>query len=140
MCESVTRYSQSWWTIDGGYCLPYHIAYQTLGLDATPTKDTCIMSIKCALGDSLNQDCTCKNTVQCRRLITKSCPPGDYLLYPSSGSIISPYTYMLYPWDGDWTQKKPALLGLRGRVKCLNYQFVMNAWFIVSIPRAFPII
>ena len=52
MCESVTRNSQSWWTIDRGYCSPYHLAYQTLGLDTTLTEYTCDMSIKCALGDS----------------------------------------------------------------------------------------
>ena len=31
ICETVKRNSQQWCTIDGGYCLPYSLPYQTLG-------------------------------------------------------------------------------------------------------------
>ena len=90
----------------------YHIAlaYQTLRLDTMPTEDTCSMSIKCALGDSLNQDCKCKNTTQCRQLTIGSCLSG-YSIYPRSGPIISPYAYMVYILNGDWIEKKHILIG-----------------------------
>ena len=44
MCEAVTRYEKSWWTINGGYCLPYSLAYQTLHLDTTTVTNTCAFS------------------------------------------------------------------------------------------------
>lgn len=55
MCESITRNSKSWWTINDGYCLPYpySLSYQTLGLDTTFSEDLCVFLIKCALSDSL---------------------------------------------------------------------------------------
>ena len=64
-----------------GYCLPYSLAYQTLGLDTTADTDKCTFSLKCALSDGLDQDCQCKNATACRKLVNNSCA-DSYLFYP----------------------------------------------------------
>jgi hypothetical protein len=128
MCEAVTRDSKLWWTIDGGYCLHYPFAYQTLGLDTTAVTDKCAFSLKCALSDSLDQDCQCKNTAACREVVKYWCN-NSYTNYPGKGPLISPYVSMQYLRDRDWTKKKPDSLAYKGRVKCMGYQFITNkAW------------
>jgi hypothetical protein len=129
MCEAATRDTKTWWAIDGGYCLPYSLAYQTLGLDTTADTDKCAFSIKCALSNSLDQDCQCKSAAACRKLVNDSCAIANlYLSYPGSGFLflISPYTGMLYVRERDWTNKKPDRLLYRGRVKCIGYQLITN--------------
>ena len=128
MCESVRRKSQPLWTIDGGYCLPYRLNYQTLHLDTTLTNDMCNFSIRCALSDSLNKDCHCKNLTQCHNSIINSCM-NEFLFYPSLGVIISPYAHMMYVRNHDWTKKKPDGLAFYGELKCLGYQFRTKRWF-----------
>jgi hypothetical protein len=125
MCEAVTRYSKSWWTIIGGYCLPYSIAYQTLGLDTTAVDDICAFSLKCALSDSLDEDCTCKNPSACRKAVNDSCK-GSYLIYPRPDPLLSPYVYMSYARERDWTNKKPDSVLYKGQVKCMGYQLITN--------------
>lgn len=137
MCESARRSSSSWWTIDGGYCLPYQLAYQTLHLDTKLTEDTCNFFIRCALSDSLNEDCQCKNLTQCRNLINASCMT-EFSVYPSQGAVISPYVYMVYERDRDWTNKKPDLLALGGQLKCLGYLFRTKEMLRASIGESFP--
>ena len=124
MCESVTRESKSWWTIDGGYCLPYSLAYQTLGLDTSSIDDNCAFSVKCALSiNGLDRDCQCKNSTQCRQLVENSCEDW-FLYYPKSGALLSPYIYMIYTLDHHWENKKPDEISYKGQVKCIGYQMI----------------
>ncbi|CAF1394347.1 unnamed protein product [Adineta ricciae] len=123
MCESVIRESRSWWTIDNGYCLPYSVNYQTLGLDSTVSTDKCNFSIKCALTYGLNKDCQCKNATACRSTVLESCSK-PYVFYPGSGPLLTPQLDMVYERDHDWTKKKPDIYGLHGRAKCIGYQFI----------------
>jgi hypothetical protein len=125
MCESVTRASQSWWTIDGGYCLPYSLHYQTLGLDTTNVKNTCAFFMKCALSGSLDQDCPFKNVIACHNRTIRSCLDSD-LFYPAVGPVLSPYVHMIYADGHDWTNKKPDIIVLYGRVKCIGYRSITN--------------
>jgi hypothetical protein len=125
MCEAATRATKSWWTIDGGYCLPYSLAYQTLKLDTTNITNTCAFFLKCALSGSLDQSCECKNAAACRKAINDSCEKS-YLNYPESDSLIFPYFYMQYARKHDWTNKKPDMLLYDGRVKCIGYQMITN--------------
>ena len=122
MCESVRRNSTSWWTIDGGYCLPYQLPYQKLKLDTILIEDTCDFSTRCALSDSRNEDCSCKNLIQCHNLIIQSCR-YESIFYPSLGRIISPLVSMVYNRGRQWTKKKPDALIFAGQLKCLGYQF-----------------
>jgi hypothetical protein len=126
MCEAVTRDSKSWWTIDGGYCLPYPLPYQTLGLDLTTVSSKCTFSLKCALSNSLDQNCNCKNVTACRKAVDSSCA-NWHLLYPTSGPLLSPYAYMLYERDRDWTKKIPDMVMYHGRVKCIGYQIIITS-------------
>jgi hypothetical protein len=125
MCEAITRDAKPLWTINGGYCLPFSLAYQTLRLDTTADTDTCTFSLKCALSGSLDQDCECKNTTSCSIMITKLCA-NPYLLYPGSGALPFPYAYMVYAREHDWTNKKSQVLLYFGRVKCVGYQLITN--------------
>ena len=123
MCEAVKRDSKSWWTIDNGYCLPYSLAYQTLGLDSTAATDECAFSSKCALSNGLDQNCKCKNAIACRSVVNSLCAKPN-LYYPAAGPVISPYTYMRYIVDRDWTNKEPDRIVYQGRVKCIGYQVI----------------
>jgi hypothetical protein len=125
MCEAATRDAKSWWTINGGYCLPYSLPYQRLKLDTTNITNTCGFFIKCALSDSLDQSCECKNTTACRKAVNDSCSE-PYLNYPESGSLIFPYFYMLYARDHDWRNKKPSKAWYNGTVQCIGYQLITN--------------
>ena len=137
MCEAVTRDSQSWWTIDGGYCLPYSLPYQTLGLDSAAVTDQCTFSIKCALSGGLSQNCVCKNVTACRLVVASSCANG-YHSYPGSGPLLSPHVYMIYKRDRDWTNKKPDLMMFHGRGKCIGYQFItMNNLVVYSLGETY---
>ncbi|CAF1418976.1 unnamed protein product [Adineta steineri] len=129
MCEAMTRNSKSWWTINNGYCLPYSIAYQSLKLDfiAVADADECSFLVKCALSDGLDQDCECKNAISCRTVINKTCEKYQFF-YPRSGSFITPYAYLYYARDRDWTNKKPNWVLVNGRIKCIGYQFVTNGF------------
>jgi len=125
MCAAATRNAKSWWTIDGGYCLPYSLPYQTLRLDTTADTDKCVFSIKCALSNSLDQDCQCKSAAACRKLVNDSCANLNlFLPYPESGFVLAPYTGMLYVRERDWTNKKPDRILYQGRVKCIGYQLI----------------
>lgn len=121
----MTRDSQSWWTIDGGYCLPYPLAYETLHLDTTVYESKCLLSWKCAMTNSLNQNCICKNAAECHKEVADSCL-NPYLYYPSSGMPFAPYVYLEYVRGRDWTNKSPGRFALRGRVKCIGYQSVVK--------------
>lgn len=125
MCEAVTRDSKSWWTINGGYCLPYSLAYQTLGLDTTAITNKCTFFIKCALSNSLDQNCECKNPTACRKAVIDSCP-NSYHYYPRTEPLLAPYIGMAYEHDRDWTNKKPDFIYYEGRVKCIGYQWILN--------------
>jgi hypothetical protein len=122
MCEAATRNFEPMWTIDGGYCLPYRIAYQTLHLETTNTSK-CAMSLKCALSGCLNQDCPCKNAAECSKMINASCTDA-FILYPESGFVITPYTGMMYTRDHDWSSNLPDRVLYRGRIKCLGYHLI----------------
>jgi hypothetical protein len=136
MCEAITRGSQSWWTIDGGYCLPYRLAYQTLDLDTTANTSKCAFSVKCALSGSLDQDCQCKTAAACGDLVNKSCT-DPFLSYPNSGSLLSPYVDMMYIRERDWKKKIPDKLWYQGRVKCIGYQSITNDTRVWAIDKAF---
>jgi hypothetical protein len=138
MCEAVTRYSQSWWTINGGYCLPYSLAYQTLGLDTTVHISKCRFALKCALSDGLDQNCTCKNVSACRIMVNTLCAPSN-LPYPGSGFLLAPYVRMVYTRERDWTRKKPDILSYEGRVKCMGYQFVTDGSWWKQFNEIFPL-
>ena len=131
MCESVTRNSQPWWTIDGGYCLPFRLQYQTLDLDKTKTKDLCSFHVKCALSGSLDQNCTCKSVSECRDLIMRSCK-NSTIQYPASGPLISPFVYMFYKRDSDWTERNIWIFRFVGRVKCLGYQLIRKSPLLIA--------
>jgi hypothetical protein len=137
MCEAVTRDSKSWWTIDGGYCLPYPLAYQTLGLDTTAVIDLCTFFLKCALSDSLNQDCPCKDINDCRKAINDLCM-YVYLSYPGSGLLLSPFVDMLYDRDRDWTNNKPDAFMYYGKMKCIGYELIKNDFsWVDAVPETF---
>ncbi|CAF3331924.1 unnamed protein product [Rotaria socialis] len=123
MCEAVTRDNKLWWTIDGGYCLPYSLPYQTLSLDTTAITNKCGFLVKCSLSNSLDQDCECNSTVACRKMVNGSCSES-YLPYPHSGFLISGYIGMMYERDRDWAKKEPDRLLYRGRMKCIGYQLI----------------
>jgi hypothetical protein len=123
MCEAVTRYSRSWWTIDGGYCLHYLLSYQKLNLDTTAIKNQCTFFLKCALSGSLDQDCTCKNASVCHQAVNDFCEEL-YVLYPGSDPLLFPYVYMRYDRNRAWTNKIPDKLTYDGRVKCIGYQSI----------------
>jgi hypothetical protein len=125
MCEAVTRESKSWWMINNGYCLPYSLSYGTLGLDSTVFTDQCTFSLKCALSNGLDKDCNCKNATECRSLVNNTCPNSS-LIYLGSGALITPYNYMVYRRDRDWTNKKPDQIGFEGRIKCIGYRSITN--------------
>jgi hypothetical protein len=126
MCELATRNSLSWRTIDGGYCLPYRLAYQTLKLDTTAKKDPCAFFVKCALSDSLDQDCTFKNKVAYRSAVNISCSSSSYVVYSGLGPIRSSDFHMIYATDPDWTNKKPDFVPVKGQIKCVGYHVVSN--------------
>jgi len=123
MCEAVRRDSRSWWTITNGYCLPYSLAYQTLGLDTTKTTLNCVFHIKCALSNSLDQDCECKSPDECQQMIINSCPPVK-IPYPLGRNILTSYISMLYDRERDWTKLRPDFLHYTGAIKCLGFQSV----------------
>ena len=125
MCEAITREAKSWWSIDNGYCLPYQLAYQTLGIDSTAISNRCTFSIKCALSYSLDQNCACKSPAECRSMVIESCGNGN-LIYPWPNPLLAPYVYMVYLSDRDWTNKKPDRIGYYGQVKCMGYQLITN--------------
>jgi hypothetical protein len=132
MCEAVTRNSKSWWTIDGGYCLPYSLAYRTLGLDTLSIEDNCTFFFKCALTNSLDPDCQCENATACREEVNSYCT-NPYLEYPTSGVVVSPYIDMAYARDRDWKNKKPDIIGYNGRVKCIGYQLITTeTWWSID--------
>ena len=81
--------------------------------------------IKCALSDSLDQNCECKNATACRKAVNDSCAKS-YLNYPESGALVFPYFYMQYAREHDWTNKKPRKALYDGRVKCIGYQLITN--------------
>jgi hypothetical protein len=129
MCEAVTRDSKSWWTIDGGYCLPYPIAYQTLSLDITASINKCRFALKCVLSNGLDQTCNCTSVTACHVVLNKACA-GSTLVYPASGPLLFPYVRMGYARERDWTNKKPDILEYSGRVKCVGYHLVTkDAWW-----------
>jgi hypothetical protein len=136
MCEAATRDAKSWWTINGGYCLPYSLPYQRLKLDTTNITNTCAFSVKCALSDSLDQSCECKNTTACRKAVNDSCSK-PYLNYPESGSLIFPYFYMQYARDHDWRNKKPGRAWYNGTVKCIGYQLITNGGWRYALEDTF---
>ena len=125
MCEAATRESKSRWTINEGYCLPYSLSYNALGLDCISFKDQCAFSLKCALSNGLDKDCNCKNDTECHSVVNNSCTLSD-LIYPESRPLLTPYNTMTYTRDRDWTNKKPDMIGFQGRIKCLGYQFIKN--------------
>lgn len=125
MCEAVTRESKLWWTIDNGYCLPYSLSYRTLGLDSSVFTDRCTFAVKCALSHGLDKDCNCASSAECSSALNTSCSNSP-LTYPNAGALLTPYNYMLYTRDRDWTDKKPNLIGFQGQIKCMGYQFITN--------------
>ena len=140
MCEAVQRDSRSWWTIDNGYCLPYSLSYQKMGLDSTLRIDQCTFSLKCALSDGLDQDCVCKSAAACRSVVSNSCS-NSFLAYPGSGSgagaLFTPYHRMRYKRDRDWTKKKPDQIAFQGRIKCVGYQSITNGSLSFDPPETF---
>ncbi len=133
MCEAVTRYSKSWWTINGGYCLPYPLAYRTLRLDTKVANDQCSFSVKCALSHGLDQDCKCKNATTCSNLVNDSCA-YPYVFYPALYPLVSAHLYMYYKRERDWTNKNPTGIQYRGRMKCMGYQLIIkdSIWYSFS--------
>ena len=129
MCDAVTRHSKSWWTIDGGYCLPYALDYQRLTLDSLSGNDRCAFAVKCALSNSLDQSCMCENATSCAYLVSSLCSPCT-IYYPKSYPILSSHFYRCYAPNRDWTKKKPDSLLLYGRVKCIGYQFITTVVYI----------
>jgi hypothetical protein len=123
MCEAATRNFEPLWTINGGYCLPYRLAYQTLHLDTTANTSKCAFSLKCALSNSLDQDCHCKSAAACGIAVNESCT-DVFVPYPESGLILSPYIGMMYVRERDWRDKKPDRVSYHGRVKCIGYQLI----------------
>jgi hypothetical protein len=130
MCEAVTRYLQPWWTINGGYCLPYSLAYQKLGLDTIVDDKICTFLLKCALSNSLDQDCQYKNVTAYRSAINDLCGQDLYLAYPRLYPLLAPFVYMVYERNRDWTKKKPDVTMYYGGVKCIGYQFVSNRYLL----------
>jgi hypothetical protein len=128
MCDAVIRDSKPWWTIDGGYCLPFSLPYQILQLDTTNKTNSCTFALKCALSNGLDQSCNCRNPTECGRLVTGFCP-DSHRFYPTSGPFLFPHGILLYARDRDWTNKKPDGIELSGRIKCIGYQFVVNGSF-----------
>jgi hypothetical protein len=137
MCDAVTRNSKSWWTIDDGYCLPYPLPFQALQLDATNQTSPCDFVLKCALSNSLDQNCNCQNPTECGQLVKNICKDA-YLFYPASNSLIYPYSHLLYARGRDWTKKKPDLIALVGQIKCTGYQFIINRVQFYSVRENFP--
>ena len=132
MCDSVTRYSKFWWTIDEGYCLPFPLAYQRLNLDSVSANDQCAFAVKCALSNALDQDCTCDNPTGCSIFVNSSCRDPT-ILYPAQYPLLSSYYYMYYMKQRDWTKKTPDGVGIYGRIKCIGFQFISTvhyAWLI----------
>ena len=132
----MTRESKSWWTIDNGYCLPYSFNYQTSGLDSTVITDKYEFAMRCALSDGLNQACECENATECRSVIINSCS-NSYLFYPRAGPFVTPYLYMIYESDHDWTKKKPDAIGFNGRIKCIGYQFIPSGTRLYAVEEDF---
>lgn len=100
-------------------CEPVIRGDQTFGLDTIMTED------RCALGNSLDQYCLCKNASQCRDFIITSYNES-IIQYPASGPMLSPFAYMLYVRDSDWIDKKPNKMMLFGQAKCLGYHMARN--------------
>lgn len=125
MCEAATRYKQSWWTINEGYCLPFSLPYQSLLLDNTSRIYPCAYLVKCVLSRSLDEDCECQNLSECRDLLLTSCQRRHYL-YPNLGPLLSPYLEMVYPREHNWINKKSKTLFFSGQIKCIGYQFNLN--------------
>ncbi|CAF1602990.1 unnamed protein product, partial [Adineta ricciae] len=135
MCESATRDSMSWWTIDGGYCLPFRLSYKKSGLDTTYSKDKCSFYVKCALSHSLDTDC-CQSMEECRKKINTECNRTDTIQYPFKGFLLSPYVAMEYDRRHDWTNQKPDFLVYFGQFRCIGYQIKVNNQIVVPLNHA----
>jgi hypothetical protein len=82
------------------------------------------------LSNSLDQNCNCKNTAECRKVVYDFCV-NSYQDYPGTGALLSPYVYMQYARERDWTNKKPDMFVIKGRLKCIGYQLVTNvSWWL----------
>ncbi|CAF0984601.1 unnamed protein product [Rotaria magnacalcarata] len=123
ICETATRYEKSWWTIDGGYCIPYHLAYNWLGFDSTAEKSGCVFYSKCALTNGLDSSCNCNTTEICALAMDTSCHElVELLWYPLEKPLLNPYTTMIYNRKRDWRNKRPDYLTYIGSIKCIGYQ------------------
>jgi hypothetical protein len=81
------------------------------------------MALKCALSESLNQDCPCKNAAACSKIMNEFCTDA-FVLYPESGLVLSAYIGMVYTRDHDWSDNMPDRILYRGQIKCIGYQLI----------------
>ena len=135
LCDSATRNGQRFWTIRGGYCLPFPLPYQSLGLDTAAVQDPCGHAVKCALTEGLDKDCQCENRTICQNLVSKSCDRSHWLFpYPSESALITPYAKLLYTRDRDWNNPVPDAMQFAGHVRCIGYQVISNSSAAFSLP------
>lgn len=122
LCEIMkTGAFEYMWTIDGGYCMNFNLAYKAEKYDSVSNKDECAFLIKCAFTNGLDTSCVCDN--DCEAQIESICP--SEIQYPAEGNFITPYLIMKYHRDRyDWMQIIPDEYYVHGSIRCRGYQVI----------------